>query len=295
MLAKGDRRGFVVVDRFGDPHSLTRYVKDHSARDIRRKLAALKEDDLPSVEQAKALIRDVAQQQAQGSAEGVAGNAQDARRKVEEVRRQALARVQAARRLAATQQEQAALTRHASEKLALHAAQESEKRGFVFRVRSAVADLIERTPALRSVLGPIQKLTHLDPRERHALEKDALRRRHEREKLEIERRKRSLAAAEKREQESLTQALLQLARRQEGLRAAARQEFGEAAKVQGFWRKREFDSGELRQEFNALAGSTEGGEDDGDEDARKPQWKKRTEQFERKSRRPKGPGGRGMN
>jgi len=277
------------VDRFGDVHSLTRYVKDHSAKAIRQKLSAIKADDLPDVEQARALIRDLAQQQGQGAAEGAGDKAQEARRRIEEVRRQALARAQAARRLVSAQHEQEILTRQASEKLALHAAQESEKRGFLFRVRSAVADLIERTPALRSVLGPIQKLTHLDPRERHALEKNALRRRHAREKLESVRRARSLAAAEKREQESLTEALARLARRQGEEQARLRQDFTEAGRDQGLWRRRDFESGELRQEFNGIAGSGEGDEDDGDEELRKPQWKRRTEEIQRKPGSRRGP------
>ena len=39
MLARGDRRGLVVVDRFGNPHSLTRYIKGHSAKEIKRELS----------------------------------------------------------------------------------------------------------------------------------------------------------------------------------------------------------------------------------------------------------------
>lgn len=58
-------------------------------------------------------------------------------------------------------------------------------------------------PALRSVIGHIQKLTHLDPRERHQLESEALARRHAREKLDIERRRRMNAAIETRERQSL--------------------------------------------------------------------------------------------
>lgn len=289
ILAKGDRRGLVVVDRFGDVHSLTRYVKDHSAKAIRQKLSAIKAGDLPDVEQARALVRDLAQQEGQGAAEGAGDKAQEARRRIEEVRRQALARAQAARRLASAQHEQEILTRQASEKLALHAAQESEKRGFLFRVRSAVADLIERTPALRSVLGPIQKLTHLDPRERHALEKNALRRRHAREKLESVRRARSLAAAEKREQESLTEALARLARRQGEEQARLRQEFYGAAQDQKLWRARAYDEGDVTQEFNELSGAAGGDQDDGEDDARKPQWKKRTEGLQRKPGSRRGP------
>ena len=118
-----------------------------------------------------------------------------------------LAEKQAARRLEVQQAEQQLFTRQQAERLALHAAQKSESRGFLFRVRSAVADLIRRTPGLRSVLSHIQKMTHLDPKERHRLENEALARRHAREKRDIERRRRTLARLETRERQSLEKAV----------------------------------------------------------------------------------------
>lgn len=48
-LAKGDRRGFVVVDRAGEVHGLTRQIKDARAREIKAKLSDVDNDDLPSV------------------------------------------------------------------------------------------------------------------------------------------------------------------------------------------------------------------------------------------------------
>ena len=57
------------------------------------------------------------------------------------------------------------------------------------------------------MLSHIQKKTHLDPKERHALERDALIRRHEREKLDIKREKRMLSRVETRERQSLEKAL----------------------------------------------------------------------------------------
>ena len=140
-----------------------------------------------------------------------------------EFRRQkeeALAEKQAARRLEVQQAEQQLFTRQQAERLALHAAQKSESRGFLFRVRSAVADLIRRTPGLRSVLSHIQKKTHLDPKERHRLENEALARRHAREKRDIERRRRTLARLETRERHSLEKAV----KREQRLQEAARLE-----------------------------------------------------------------------
>jgi hypothetical protein len=182
------------------------------------------------------------------------------RERLAELRRQkeeGLAQEQAARRLEVQQAEQRLFTRQQSERLALHAAQKSESRGFLLRVRSAVADLIRRTPGLRSVLAHIQKGTHLDPKERHRLENEALARRHAREKRDIERRRRTLARLETRERHSLEKAV----RREQRLQEAAHlerertaeqartvenkavQDFFDAARDHGLWRQTDIDEG----------------------------------------------------
>src|SRR5690606_2232145 len=57
MLAKGDRRGFVVVDKFGQVHSLSRYVKGHTAKQIKAKLAPVTPEQLQTLDQAKEQMR----------------------------------------------------------------------------------------------------------------------------------------------------------------------------------------------------------------------------------------------
>lgn len=64
-LAKGDRRGFVVVDLAGEVHSLTRQIKDSTAKDIKAKLDLTSPDGLMSVQEAKRLIVDRARAQAE--------------------------------------------------------------------------------------------------------------------------------------------------------------------------------------------------------------------------------------
>ena len=54
LLAKGDRRAFVIVDSAGQVHSLSRHVKGVKSKEIARKLEGLDVSSLPSVEQAKA-------------------------------------------------------------------------------------------------------------------------------------------------------------------------------------------------------------------------------------------------
>jgi Relaxase/Mobilisation nuclease domain len=61
VLAKGDRRDFVVVDSQGQIHSLSRQVKGVTAKDLRAFMSDLDRDLLPSTEQAKAMQRERAQ------------------------------------------------------------------------------------------------------------------------------------------------------------------------------------------------------------------------------------------
>jgi hypothetical protein len=284
VLARGDRRGFVVVDKFADVHSLTRYIKGHKAKDISARLAPLKPEDLPTVDQAKEIVRRRKQAREEGEGERRRQDSDQRCRKAEE----ALAAGHAERRAELLQKEQELLTRQQEEKLSLHAAQAREAGGLLFRMRSAVADLIGRAPGLRSVLGHIQKLTHLDPKERHQLEHDALARRHAREKLDIARQKRMQARVETREIQALQKALRRKAHQARKLDNKAQQDFYDAARDQGLWRKREFKEGDLSVEFNDAAEFVEGVDRAGEaeEEDHAPDWKHRADDLA-KSHRPK--------
>jgi hypothetical protein len=282
LLARGDRRGFVVVDKFGGVHSLSRYINGHTAKQIKNRLAALGPEQLPSAEEAKASMRRRMQAQQERKREQ---QNESAIKQADQRRRQAqedLSTKHAARRFEQTQKEQELLIRQQAERLALHAAQASESSGFLFRVRSAVADLIGRTPGLRSVLSHIVKLTHLDPKERHALERDALSRRHKRERLDVERGGRMQARLEARERAALERALKREERLQQQARTEleqsaghtpeVREDFYYAARDQGFWKKEEFGEGDLREAFNDAAEFTEGEDADDEEEALAADW-----------------------
>ena len=64
ILARGDRRGFVVVDRAGDVHSLTRQIDGAGGREIRDTLKLDDLRDLPSVQEAKERHAEIARAQA---------------------------------------------------------------------------------------------------------------------------------------------------------------------------------------------------------------------------------------
>lgn len=207
IIAQGDKRRYVVVDRFGKIHSLTRHIKGHTARDIKFRLAAaLAFGDLPTVDRAKDYIHQH-QQAIEDRRRAQVDRGKD--RAIDALRAR-----QAARRIPLGQKEQEFLVTHAAERMGLHAAQTEETvkivtaRGtFLYRIKTAVLNLLRRAPALRSVLAHITRDTEMDLTQRHALENQALQARHDCERAMIEREKRSMATVEKRELKALEQAL----------------------------------------------------------------------------------------
>jgi hypothetical protein len=58
ILAKGDRRDFVIIDRAGGDHSLARRISGIRAAELREFMAPIDRDNLPTVEQAVGIIQD---------------------------------------------------------------------------------------------------------------------------------------------------------------------------------------------------------------------------------------------
>ena len=312
VLAKGDSRAFVIVDKFGDVHSLSRYVKGVRANEINARLAGLDMAALPNVaqaqEQAKARLaaqeerlreqRDAQhdrqhddhgqERRDRGDHGGERHGDDDRFKRSIDQKRAAMEARQRERRLEFVQTEQAVLTRHQDEKLALDAAQKAESGGLLFRMRTRVADLISERPALRSVLGHITEKAGLDPRDRHRLEQQALARRHARERVALAGRKRSIEKIEKRERASLERDLkremLQRMVQQEQLRAAAKAEGLDTREAADILRTdpRLLEEYAFQDEFNHEAAgdhhydddSDHGGDDDGGH-KKKRSWKQR--------------------
>ena len=53
ILARGDRRDFIVIDQAGEAHSLARRIEGTKAKDIRARMADVDAASLPNVDQAK--------------------------------------------------------------------------------------------------------------------------------------------------------------------------------------------------------------------------------------------------
>lgn len=311
VLAKGDSRAFVIVDKFGDVHSLSRYVKGVRAKEIKARLASLDMAALPNVAQAQeqAKARMAAQEERLREQQDVQhdrqhddhrqerrdrddhggdrhGDDDRAARSIDQ-KRTAMEARQRERRLEFMQAEQAVLTRHQDEKLALDAAQKAESGGLLFRMRARVADLISERPALRSVLGHITEKAGLDPRDRHRLEQQALARRHARERVALAGRKRAIEKIENRERASLERDLkremLQRMVQQEQLRAAAKAEGLDTREAADILRTdpRLLEERAFQDEFNHEAPGDDHYDDDdrgGDDDdghKKKRSWKQR--------------------
>lgn len=199
ILAQGQRRAFVVVDRFGKVHSLTRYIKGHKAKDIKSKLSSVDLAELPTVDEAQ---EQMANRQ-KAADEKLADDGQSIRKKAFQI----LKVKHDKRRLPLTLKEQDIRTRQASERMALHAAQKQESQKLMFRMKSAVMNLIKVTPGLRSVLLPVTSSPNLNPAQCHKLQSEALKERHAREDKSLSREKNALSSVELRELKSLERSL----------------------------------------------------------------------------------------
>lgn len=193
QLARGDQRGFVVVDRAMHVHSLSRQVVGASAKEVRAMLAPLIPQDLPGVKEARARIGDQLETEALDD-----GPKPHLRRSPEKLKAR-----QAKRRAALASEWQDTETAWREERLALHTAQQRERERPFARAAMAVLALLDRTPVLRTVLAPYYKNPKLNIEERHKQENEALERRYERERRSLERRQNALSRVEARENKSL--------------------------------------------------------------------------------------------
>jgi MobA/VirD2-like, nuclease domain len=210
-LAQGDQRGFVVVDRAGHVHSLSRQIDGARAKDIKAKLAPRTPADLPTVKEVRQRIA------AEREVEGLEPEGEPQLRRSPE---QLKAR-QAERKAALTAQRQALELKQRQERMALHAAQKREKDKPFARAASAVLALIGKMPVLRSVLAPLYKNPKVNAAERHRLENEALDRRYERERKNLERSDQALGRVEARENRSLARDQRRLAEYQQAQRLKA--------------------------------------------------------------------------
>lgn len=213
VLAQGERRAHVVVDRAGHVHALARQIDGARTKDVKARLADLPAESLPTIEQAQAQLRarqsavderlrEKARQRGAKSAADLKAKQEARRRRAIEAKRQALEVV------------------HRAERLALHAAHKAEEAKLFNVVAGKVFALFERVPALRSVIAYLRRNPAIDAAERHRLEDEALDRRHDRERHAIDRRAAALDKIEARERRGLIRDLVKQTRIEDQIRQA---------------------------------------------------------------------------
>lgn len=194
ILAHGDKRVHVVVDRFGKVHSLARQIDGVRTRELKKKLASI-DHQLGDIDGVKADVQ-------KRAAAAKARVDQRVNRAMAE-RAAKLSAQHKTRRHKLDGRAQELATTHGSERMSLNAAHKSEAGKPFARAAGAIFALFDRVPGLRSVITPLRRNPKINPAERHRIEREALERRHQRERLVLERRYKALGRLEGRELRSL--------------------------------------------------------------------------------------------
>lgn len=246
LLARGDRRAYVVVDRGGEIHSLSRQLAGVPAKEVKARLGSLPLDKLPDAHKAQAFIRKGRETRAAGQPEPARAADSPA------MRRQALADAQGVRRAALAGRENALSKQHQAERAALKEAQSVEVQGV------GAARLAAQPQGMLAFLTRITGIQYLvDARHRrqdasraaeHKRQDEALARRHHRETLDFRRHAVALRGVEKRERRSLETAIRREALAVARGGTAARQPATPARSVSA---ARSPDAGRLSVTFNA--------------------------------------------
>lgn len=202
-LARGDRRSYVVIDRFGEVHSLARYVEGVRTPAIRERLAKdFPLERLPDPAHAKEFARRKREAQLKFQREFV---------RAAESRRTALAEAHRRRRALLEKRRTALKAQHRAERQALREAHEDMNRGvaatrLIRRPRGVIA-LLARVTGIQAVINFRQRKQDRARAAEQQRQTEALRRRHDRELHDLKRLERALASIEKRELRSLATAL----------------------------------------------------------------------------------------
>ena len=192
-LAQGDQRCFVVVDRCGYPHSLTRQIEGVRTKHIKDKLYPLKPGDLPSF---KELAAGLPQQSSPGP-------------ESEADREPSKFRQNQAKRWSSFYRDVRALEKtHETDLLALAASQSAERNTPLWRSFFAVYRILRPYRAFRAAFSYVHRLMLGKMLTRHRAELDSLRRRHAREWLALQSRENQIYRHAQRERRSAAKARL---------------------------------------------------------------------------------------
>lgn len=202
MLARGDRRCFVVVDIAGDVHSLARQIDGARTSDVRKKLEGLTLSLLPPAERAKVLMlqRAAAQQDAARVDQKKKAQAKAERERVQAVQRK--------RRAALDLLWQKMKIRQMHEWKVLLAHIKAEKERKIARrhwLAVGLAIYLKKIAFIRQLIEYYEKRKKRSLEEQHQALMESVRHRHENEAAELRRRYDALTRLERREDATFNQ------------------------------------------------------------------------------------------
>lgn len=245
-LARGDSGRYVVVDLYGEVHSLYKQIEGVKSAGVKERLIGYPLDKQPDVESARAYARQKlqerqqalekgshARQEAQEPSRQEATGAKAAEGNLLEHRKDALAERQAARRSDLDRQRIDLYARQFRERGALRELQAAEKDGVIAarleKQPKGLAALLTRITGIGKVVSWVQDKADMRREAAHKQQTDALLRRHGRELKEMDRHDRALARLEARENRAASHALRREACRQLRVRTfALKPEFDKA-------------------------------------------------------------------
>lgn len=198
MLARGDKRAFVVVDVAGDVHSLARQIDGAKTKDVKAKLAGFDLSQLPPVVRAKAMMAQRAQAQ-QDAAQAKAKRLDAARAAAERLK---FAQDRRRARLDLLWQKMKIRQMHEWKVLLAHIKAEEEFRLRRHWTQIGLAQYLRKIAVIRQLLEYYEKKRKRSLEEYHQQLKESLRRRHENEARELRRRYEALMRLERREEQS---------------------------------------------------------------------------------------------
>lgn len=269
LLARGDKRAYVVVDLYGEIHSLSRQLVGVKAKELKSRLSAYNLDKLPWAAQAQDYARDKRQALLLESQKREAANKQaslaerTATAKAEAQKlREDLQKAHILRRADLEAKRQQLVERHTAERKALSDLQ-GARNADIARERSAkqpkgVLAFIARVTGFNALTAFRQNLQDRKTGQEYRSQKEALARRHSREMENFSHHERGLASLEKRERRSLETAL-----RREVFRriAAPAKSRAAAAELNPQQRAKAEKAREIAGEFREAAAPRERGQD----------------------------------
>lgn len=199
MLARGDRRAFVVIDIAGDVHSLSRQIDGAKTSDVRKALEGLDLSRVPSVTQAKAAMA----QRAQAQADAARAKARKRSGAAEALKQLKIGQDKRKAALDLLWQQMKIRHMHERKVMLAHIKAEEELRLRRHWTQFGLALYLRKIAFIRQLLAYYEKKKRRSLEEFHRQMMESLQRRHENEARELRRRYDALERLERSERARL--------------------------------------------------------------------------------------------